>query len=133
METPALSTLLDEVTFTILDVETTGLNPHFGDRICEIALLRCQGGTEISRFHSLVNPRRPISPGAFAANRIKDEDLIDAPLFSEIAATVLQVIGDSVIAAHNAPFDLAFLASELTISRLPLVDNPVVDTLALSR
>jgi DNA polymerase III epsilon subunit family exonuclease len=133
VETPALSTLLDEVTFTILDVETTGLNPHFGDRICEIALLRCQGGTEISRFHSLVNPRRPISPGAFAANRIKDEDLIDAPLFSEIAATVLQVIGDSVIAAHNAPFDLAFLASELTISRLPLVDNPVVDTLALSR
>jgi hypothetical protein len=66
-------------------------------------------------------------------NRIKDEDLIDAPLFSEIAATVLGVIGVSVIVAHNAPFDLGFLAYELTISRLPLVDNPVVDTLALSR
>ncbi len=133
METPALSTPLDEVTFTILDVETTGLNPHFGDRVCEIALLQCQGGIEISRFHSLVNPRRPISPGAFAVNRIKDDDLITAPLFSEIAATVLEVLGDSVIVAHNAPFDLGFLASELTISRLPLVDNPVVDTLALSR
>ncbi|NIN66246.1 MAG: WYL domain-containing protein [Anaerolineae bacterium] len=133
METPALSIPLDELTFTVLDVETTGLNPHFGDRVCEIALLQCQGGIEMSRFHSLVNPRRPISPGAFAVNRIRDEDLIDAPLFSEIAEAVLEVLGDGVMVAHNAPFDLGFLASELAISRLPPVENPVVDTLALCR
>jgi DNA polymerase III epsilon subunit family exonuclease len=133
VETPISSQRLDDVTFTILDVETTGLNPHFGDRVCEIALLRCEAGQELGRFHSLVNPGRPISPGAFAVNRIRDEDLIDAPVFADIAAIILEMLGDSAIVAHNAPFDLGFLASELTISSLPLLDNLVVDTLALAR
>jgi DNA polymerase-3 subunit epsilon len=129
----ALSCPVDEVTFTVLDVETTGLNPHFGDRVCEIALLRCEGGGELGRFHSLVDPERPISPGAYAVNRIRDEDLIGAPLFADIASTVLEMLGDSVLVAHNAPFDLGFLASELNICRSPLIDNLVVDTLALAR
>jgi DNA polymerase-3 subunit epsilon len=133
VEAPELAKPLHEVTFTIVDVETTGLNPHFGDRVCEIALLRCQGGIETARFQSLVNPQRPISPGAFAVNRIRDEDLVDAPLFADIASRMLQLLGGSAIVAHNAPFDLGFLASEFDICRLPFVDNPVVDTLALSR
>jgi len=133
VEPQILSRPLDAVTFTVLDVETTGLNPHFRDRVCEIALLQCEGGRELGRFHSLVNPGRPISPGAFAVNRIRDEELIDAPVFADIAATVLEMLGDTVIVAHNAPFDLGFLASELNISRLPFIDNLVVDTLALAR
>lgn len=133
MEVQPLSKPLNAVPFAILDVETTGLNPHFGDRICEIAVLHCEGGRELGRFHSLVNPGRAISPGAFAVNRIRDEDLIDAPVFGDISALVLEMLGDSVIVAHNAPFDLGFLASELNISRLPFVDNLVIDTLALAR
>ncbi len=133
MEPQILSRPLDAVTFTVLDVETTGLNPQFGDRVCEIALLQYESGRELGRFHSLINPGRRISPGAFAVNRIRDQDLIDAPVFADIAATVLEMLGDSVIVAHNAPFDLGFLASELNISRLPLIDNLVVDTLALAR
>ncbi len=133
MEADIHTRTLDAVTFTVLDVETTGLNPHFGDRVCEIALLRCQAGRELGRYHSLVNPMRSISPGAFAVNRIRDEDLIDAPLFGDIAPVVLEMLGDSVIVAHNAPFDLGFLASELNICRLPFIDNPVVDTLSLAR
>jgi len=133
VEEQMLSRPLDAVTFNVLDVETTGLNPHFGDRVCEIALLRCEGGRESGRFHSLVNPGRPISPGAFAVNRIREEDLIDAPVFSDIAAMVLEMLADSVVVAHNAPFDLGFLASELNICRLPSIDNLVIDTLALAR
>lgn len=128
-----MSRPLDEVAFTILDVETTGLNPHFGDRVCEIALLRCQGDRELGRFHSLVNPGRGISPGAFAVNGIKDEDVIDAPPFADIAPAVLKVLGETVIVAHNAPFDLGFLAAELEICRLPFIDNMVIDTLTLAR
>jgi DNA polymerase III epsilon subunit family exonuclease len=124
---------LDEVAFTILDIETTGLSPHFGDRVCEIALLRCQGGKELGRFHSLVNPGRAISPGAFAVNGIRDEDLIGAPAFGDVAPAVLGMLGDSVIVAHNAPFDLGFLAGELEICRLPFINNMVVDTLTLAR
>jgi len=117
VQAQALSCPVDEVTFTVLDVETTGLNPQYGDRVCEIALLRCEGGRELGRFHSLVDPGRPISPGAFAVNRIRDEDLIGAPLFADIASTVLEMLGNSVLVAHNAPFDLGFLGSELNICR----------------
>lgn len=128
-----LSRPLNSVTFAVLDVETTGLNPFLGDRVCEIAVLRCQDGCERDRFHTLVNPRRPISPGAFAVNGIRDEDLIDEPPFEEVAAMVVDMLGDNVLVAHNAPFDLGFLASELEICRLPSLDNLVVDTLALAR
>ncbi|TKJ31030.1 MAG: hypothetical protein CEE40_02975 [Chloroflexi bacterium B3_Chlor] len=133
METPALSTPLDGVTFTVLDVETTGLNPHFGDRVCEIALLQCQGGAELGRFHSLVNPGRSISPGAFAVNGIRDEDVIDAPLFADIAPPVLEMLNETVLVAHNAPFDLGFLAAEFEICRVPFASSLVVDTLSLAR
>jgi DNA polymerase III epsilon subunit-like protein len=51
-------------TLAFLDVETTGLSPWFGDRICEIAILRCRGNEIIDTFDTLVNPERSISPGA---------------------------------------------------------------------
>jgi len=124
---------LDEITFTVLDVETTGLTPQFGDRVCEIALLRFRGERELGRFHSLVNPQRPISPGAFAVNGIRGQDVVDAPIFAEIAPAVLDLLGDSTLVAHNAPFDLAFLEAEFQICDLPLVIDSIVDTLALAR
>jgi DNA polymerase-3 subunit epsilon len=133
VEPQGLLTPLDRVTFAVLDLETTGLNPQLGDRVCEIALLRCRGCQELGRFHSLVNPGRGISPGAFAVNGIRDEDLIGAPAFGDVAPAMLDMLGDSVIVAHNAPFDLGFLAAELEICRLPFIDNMVIDTLTLAR
>jgi DNA polymerase-3 subunit epsilon len=124
---------LDEVTFAVLDVETTGLAPQFGDRVCEVALLRFRGGTELGRFHTLVNPQRPISPGAFAVNGIRDQDLVDAPMFAEIAPKLLGWLEDGALVAHNAPFDLSFLAMEFRTCKLPLTLNPIIDTLALAR
>jgi DNA polymerase-3 subunit epsilon len=124
---------LDEITFTVLDVETTGLTPQLGDRVCEIAVLRFRGDRELARFQSLVNPQRPISPGAFAVNGIRDQDVVDAPFFAEIAPTVVDMLDDSTLVAHNAPFDLSFLASELRICGLPFVLDSIIDTLALAR
>ncbi|MFQ6016391.1 MAG: exonuclease domain-containing protein, partial [Anaerolineae bacterium] len=118
---------------TFLDMETTGLYPHFGDRVCEVALLRCRGRHELARFQSLVNPRRPVSPGAYAVNRIDDEMVRDAPLFEEVVDQVLALLEGAVIVAHNAPFDLGFLTNELQIARWPPIENLVVDTLALAR
>jgi DNA polymerase-3 subunit epsilon len=124
---------LDEVTFAVLDVETTGLTPQFGDRICELALLRFRGDRELGRFHTLVNPQRPISPGAFAVNGIREQDLVDAPIFAEIAPRLLDLLEESTLVAHNAPFDLSFLAAEFQICDLRLTANPIIDTLALAR
>jgi len=125
--------LLDEVTFAVLDVETTGLAPQFGDRVCEVALLRFRGDGELDRFHTLVNPQRPISPGAFAVNGIRDRDLVDAPIFAEVAPRLLSLLEESTLVAHNAPFDLSFLAVEFQICDLPLTIHHIIDTLALAR
>jgi DNA polymerase-3 subunit epsilon len=124
---------LDEVTFTILDVETTGLSPIYGHRVCEIALLQVRGDEELASFCALVDPGRPISPGAFAVNRITAEMLRGAPRFSVIADQVLALLQDTVPVAHNAPFDLGFLSVEMEIARRTLPDLLVVDTLALAR
>ena len=70
---------LTNTTFAILDVETTGLSPAYGHRICELACLRVRDGVELDRFESLVDPGRPISPGAFRVNRITPEMLHGAP------------------------------------------------------
>lgn len=124
---------LHQVTFAVLDVETTGLNPAYGHRVCEVGCLRARNGQILDRFESLVDPRRDISPGASRVHQITPEMLRDAPVFDGIADRLLRRMENAVLVAHNAPFDLGFLTSELEIARRPLPDNPVVDTLALAR
>jgi DNA polymerase-3 subunit epsilon len=124
---------LSAVTFALFDVETTGLNPTYGHRVCEVACLCARDGVECARFESLVDPGRPISAGAFHVNQITANMLIGAPTFDAVAPSLLALMQDAVLVAHNAPFDLGFLASELEIARLPPPEGPVVDTLALSR
>jgi DNA polymerase-3 subunit epsilon len=114
-------------------VETTGLNPAYGHRICEVACLRVRDGQELGRFESLVDPGRPISAGAYRVNRITADMLVDAPPFEAVAGPLLALAEDAVLVAHNAPFDLGFLAAELQIAHLPPPEGPVVDTLSLSR
>jgi DNA polymerase-3 subunit epsilon len=116
-----------------LDVETTGLSAWFGDRICEIAILRSRGDEVLASFDTLVNPERRISPGASRVNGLTDQDLIGAPLFSEIAPQVEILLGDAVIVAHNAPFDLGFVRSELGRLGKSLPSVEVIDTLQLAR
>jgi len=71
---------IDDVDFVVFDVETTGLSPKDGDRIVEIGALRYKNGQALDSFSSLLNPQRPVSPGAFAVNRISQEMVKDACL-----------------------------------------------------
>ncbi|MFN2165422.1 MAG: exonuclease domain-containing protein [Anaerolineae bacterium] len=124
---------LSETTFALFDVETTGLNAAFGHRVCEVACLRVRNGQELGRMESLVDPGRPISAGAYHVNHITAEMLRGAPAFAAVADPLLALLEDAVLVAHNAPFDLSFLAAELHIARLPPPEGPVVDTLSLVR
>ncbi len=124
---------LSDTVFAVFDVETTGLSPTYGHRICEVGCLRVRDGVELARIESLVDPRRSISPGAFRVNRITADMLRGAPTFGQIVDPLLQVMEGSVLVAHNASFDLSFLAAELAMARLPRPENPVVDSLALTR
>lgn len=119
--------------FAYLDVETTGLSPWFGDRICEIAVVRCEGDRVIESFDSLLNPERPISPGAARVNGLKDSDVENAPRFIDVAERVMAIAKDSVIVCHNVPFDLGFLSSELGRINRHLPSLLTLDTLEIAR
>jgi DNA polymerase III epsilon subunit family exonuclease len=124
---------LNSHTFAFLDVETTGLSPWFGDRICEIAIVRCDGEKIVETFDTLLNPERLISPGAARVNGLKDVDLINEPKFEDIVEQVMALTKDAVIVCHNVPFDLSFLSSELERVNQYLPTTLVLDTLEVAR
>ncbi len=124
---------LSDIKFAFLDVETTGLDPYLGHRICEIAVLKKMGRKTLNRFQTLINPGRNISPQAASVNGITDDMLRGAPFFRDIAWDIFDLLKDSVIVAHNAPFDLGFLFAEFASMRLPHLENEVIDTLSIAR
>ena len=124
---------LAETAFAVFDVETTGLSPAYGDRVCEVACVRLSGDLEVERFVSFVDPGRSLSLGAAAVNGITAQMLVGAPPFAAIAGQLLSLLDGAVLVAHNAPFDLGFLAMELDIAHMPPPEGEVVDTLTLAR
>ena len=94
-----------------VDLETTGGNPAY-HRITEVGIVRVQNGVLLEEWSSLVNPECPISPYIEAFTGISSEMVADAPLFADIAATVLEKLRGAVFIAHNARFDYSFLRSE---------------------
>ncbi|NLG29381.1 MAG: WYL domain-containing protein [Chloroflexi bacterium] len=129
----SLDTSLDDLTLAYVDVETTGLEPSYGDRICEVAILRCACGETLERYEQLVNPLRPISPGAFAVNRISEAMLRDAPTFPQVAARVSALLDGAAVVGHNVAFDLGFLSAELRQAGQPLAQTLALDTCRLAR
>jgi len=119
--------------YIAIDVETTGIEPAGGHRICEVALLKFLRGDVIDSLVSFVNPLRPIPPGASAINGITDRMVAGAPLFGDLFPKILAFIDDDVLVFHNAPFDLSFLRAEAQLAGGKWPGNPVVDTLALAR
>jgi DNA polymerase III epsilon subunit family exonuclease len=124
---------LREITFAFLDVETTGLDPYFGDRVCEIAILKTKNGQILDKFERLINPGRSIPPQAVSVHGITNGMVKNAPFFRDVALDVINSLKESVIVAHNASFDLGFLLAEFTNIKFMLPDNEVIDTLSIAR
>jgi DNA polymerase-3 subunit epsilon len=124
---------ISEAPYAFVDVETTGLSPWAGDRVCEIAIVRCQGEVEVGQLSTLVNPLRPISPGAYRVNGITPGMVAGAPTFDQLAREIRDALDGCVLVAHNAGFDVGFLARELALAGMPRPAVRVVDTLSLAR
>jgi DNA polymerase III epsilon subunit family exonuclease len=97
-----------EQTFVVVDVETTGISKL--DRICEIGMTRIMHGEIVDKFESLINPEVCITNTIF--HGIEDWMVEDAPVFSDISPLIADFMRDSVLIAHNAPFDMRFLRYE---------------------
>jgi DNA polymerase III subunit epsilon len=95
----------------VVDIETTGLYPG-GDRLLEIAVVRVESGRQAAVvLDTLVNPNRRVA--ATEIHGIRDEDVADAPLFSDIAPLVVEALRESVFASYNVYFDARFVREEL--------------------
>ena len=119
--------------FAFLDLETTGLSPWFGDRICEVGIVITEGKRIKEQYQQLVNPEHPISPGAASTNGLTDADLQSAPVFEAIAPKVLGALSDTVVVCHNAQFDIQFLDSEFKRLGHDIQIPNLIDTLNLAR
>lgn len=118
----------------VLDTETTGLEWRQGHRIIEIGAVELLNRRLTGRdFHVYLNPEREIDRGAAAVHGITLEQLRDAPRFVQIAADLLDFLGDAELVIHNAPFDLGFLNNELAQVGFPPLGQRVLDTLAEAR
>jgi DNA polymerase III epsilon subunit family exonuclease len=120
----------------VLDTETTGLEAHAGDRVCEIAVVRAHLDPRrpSESWSSLVAPGRPMPATAESIHGISDADLAGAPSWADVHAEVTRQLDGAVLVAHNAAFDVGFLAAEAARLGLPSpVRGPVLCTLTLAR
>ena len=118
--------------FVVIDVETTGLHPE-QDRVVEVGAIRLISGKEDARYHSLIQPGRPMPEAARSKNGITDEMLKDAPGFDKIAQDLRKFMAGSVLVAQNAEFDVAFLNAEFGRAGMAKLAMPALDTILLAR
>lgn len=107
---------LRELSYVVVDTETTGGRAWSGDRITEIAAVVVRNGEIVELFETLVNPQRPIPPFVTQLTNITWDMVKNAPTFDRVAPDVMRVLEGNVFVAHNAMFDWRFVASELSRS-----------------
>jgi DNA polymerase III subunit epsilon len=122
-EFPA-DTLMSDIPFVALDVETTGFDPN-EDRVIEVACVVFSGG-QVERHGWLINPGRPISEESRAVHHISDDDVRDAPPFAALAEEILAVLRRGVPLAYNADFDRAFMLAEFNRAGVDRSDVPAL-------
>lgn len=123
---------LREISFVVLDLETTGGSAR-NDAITEIGAVKVRGGLEEGSFATLINPGRSIPPQITMLTGISDLTVAQAPLLDTVLPSLLEFLRGSVLVAHNAPFDVGFLRAACAAHNLPWPNPPVVDTVRLAR
>jgi DNA polymerase-3 subunit epsilon len=131
-----LGTPLSDVTFVVVDVETTGGSPaHCG--ITEIGAVKYRGGECLGTFHTLVNPGVPIPPAITFLTGITEAMVLSAPRIGDALPHFLEFLGpsspDRVLVGHNVRFDIAFLDAALEAHGYPRLSHARVDTVGLAR
>lgn len=132
----ALDWPLVETTFAVLDLETSGGSPKSGAGITEIGVVKVKGGQIVGTFQSFVDPGHSLPFFITELTGITDEMLISAPFIDEILPTLFAFLGspqETVLVAHNSPFDLSFLKAASLTHEYEWPNYLTVDTARLAR
>jgi DNA polymerase-3 subunit epsilon len=127
-----LGTRLSDVTFVVVDLETTGGTPA-DCAITEIGAVKVRGGEVLGEFQTLVDPGGPVPPFIQVLTGITTTMLIGAPPIEEVLPSFLEFSRGAVLVAHNAPFDIGFLKAAAARTGHPWPGNKVLDTVRLAR
>jgi DNA polymerase-3 subunit epsilon len=130
-----IGTPLDEVTFVVVDLETTG-GAARSDRITEVGAVKVRGGEVLAELGTLVNPGIPVPPQITVLTGITTAMVLPAPPIEEVLPALLEMAGfesGSVLVAHNARFDVGFLKEAMRRAGRPWPNPMVVDTVQLAR
>jgi DNA polymerase III subunit alpha, Gram-positive type len=123
---------LEDSTFIVFDVETTGLSAVY-DTIIELAAVKIKDGEVIDKFESFANPHHPLSATTIELTGITDDMVQTAPEINDVLHDYHKWAGEDILVAHNASFDMGFLNAGYQKAGLPKATNPVIDTLELAR
>jgi DNA polymerase-3 subunit epsilon len=127
---------LNEITFVVIDLETTGGAPHLGAAITEIGAVKVCGGEILGEFKTFIDPGHPIPAYITDLTGITDEMVFQSPTIKEIFPSLLEFLGhpsSTVIVAQNAPFDLSFLTFAARAHQSDWPQFPVLDTAIIAR
>ena len=125
--------LLSELTYTVFDTETTGLNPAGGDEIIQIGAIRIVNGKirQHESFDQLIDPKRSIPAAGIPIHGIRPEMVKGQPTIDQVLPAFHTFAQDTVLVAHNAAFDMRCLQVKEAKTGV-IFDHPVLDTLLLS-
>jgi DNA polymerase III subunit epsilon len=123
---------LYDVTFCVVDLETTGGSPAMCE-ITEIGAVKLQGGECLGTFHTLVNPGVAIPPFITVLTGITEAMVFPAPMIDEVLPAWIEFAEGTVLVGHNLRFDVSFLDAALLARGYPRLDNRTVDTCGLAR
>ena len=123
---------IDEEEFVVFDIETTGLNSHT-NKIIEIGAVKIKAGRIIDRYSQLINPGISIPYHITEITSITNEQVANQPKIDEVIGKFVEFIGDAVLVAHNAPFDMGFIKRD--VKKYLNIDYKcsVIDTLQMAR
>jgi DNA polymerase III epsilon subunit family exonuclease len=127
---------LADTTFAVLDLETSGGSPRLGAGITEIGVVKVKGGQVLGTFQSFVDPGHALPYFITELTGITDQMLVSAPFIDEILPTLFEFLGDpeeTVVVAHNSPFDLSFLKAAALTHEIDWPEYLTVDTARLAR
>ncbi len=127
-----MGTPLHDVTFCVIDLETTGTSPG-KSMITEIGAVKLKGGVCLGTYQTLVDPGCAIPPQITVITGITESMVANAPRIESVTPSLLEFIADSVIVGHNVRFDLSFINATLDAQQRPRLPNRSIDTLGLAR